>query len=509
MRGLWRGLVVMVVLVLLLGGTLFAAPGQQPQRGGRIVIAVGTDVLTFDPHNYRATTDIIVDRLIYDTLVTLDMQMRLRPNLAVRWLNLGPTAWRFELRRGVTFSDGTPLNARAVKTSLERAARAPRAAGFVGAISQVDVVDEFTVIINTSRQFAPLLNHLTSPVAGIISPAALDRFKEQIDRNPVGSGPYILKEWVPNQRTVLVPNPTYWGKAPYIEEVVFRPIGDESTRYLAFRGREVDVLSDPPPHLLGQLKRDPTVEVLLSPATRDFRIGFTVSHPTLQDVRIRRAIALAVDRASLVKFVAEDLAREATCGVIPPELMRTNPCVSIEYDPQRARAVLAEAGKAGGLDLDLWTPEGRYLRDKAIAEAIQQQLGRVGIRTRLRVVEWGAYLDALGRREGQAFIIGWGFTTGDPATAMRQNFWSRSAFNYSDYKNAELDRMLDEAEAEFNPARRAQIYQRMTEMLFVRDVVGKEIYHKNNIYAVRRRVHNFGAHPLELVDLTDTWVEGR
>lgn len=509
MKGYWRGLVVLIGLILLLGGTLSAAPGPQPQRGGRIVIAVGTDVLTFDPHNYKATTDIVVDRLIYDTLVTLDTQMRLRPSLAVRWLNLGPTAWRFELRRGVTFSDGTPVNARAVKISLERAAKAPRAAGFVGAISQVDVVDDYTVVINTSRQFAPLLNHLTSPVAGIISPAALERFKEQIDRNPVGSGPYILKEWVPNQRTVLVPNPNYWGRAPYISEVVFRPIGDESTRYLAFRGREVDVLSDPPPHLLNQLKQDPTVEILLSPATRDFRIGFTVTHPALQDVRVRRAIALAVDRTSLVKFVAEGLAREATCGIIPPELMRTNPCVSVDYDPQRARAALAEAGKAGGFDLDLWTPEGRYLRDKAIAEAIQQQLGRVGIRVRLRVMEWGAYLDALGRHEGQAFIIGWGFTTGDPATAMRQNFWSRSAFNYADYKNPELDRMLDEAEAEFNPARRAQLYQRMTEMLFVRDVVGKEIYHKNNIYAVRRRVHNFGAHPLELIDLADTWVEGR
>jgi len=499
----------MAVLVLMLAGTLFAAPGPQPQRGGRIVISVGTDVLTFDPHNYRATTDLIVDRLIYDTLVTLDMQMRLRPGLAVRWLNLGPTAWRFELRRGVTFSDGTPVNARAVKISLERAAKAPRAAGFVGAITQVDVVDDYTVVINTGRQFAPLLNHLTSPVAGIISPAALDRFREQIDRNPVGSGPFLLKEWIPNQRVVLVRNPGYWGRAPYLDEVVFRPIGEESTRYLAFRGGEVDVLSDPPPHLLAQLRRDPTVEVLLSPATRDFRIGFTVTHPVLQDVRVRRAIALAIDRASLVKFVAEGLAREAECGIIPPELMRTNPCVNVEYDLNKARAALAEAGKADGFDLDLWTPEGRYLRDKAIAEAIQQQLAKVGIRTRLRVLEWGAYLNALGRHEAQAFIIGWGFTTGDPATAMRQNFWSRSAFNYSNYQNPDLDRMLDDAEAEFNPARRAQLYQRMTEILLVRDIVGKEIYHKNNIYAVRRRVHNFGAHPLELVELSETWVERR
>jgi len=509
MRGVWRGTLVMAVLVLMLAGTLFAAPGPQPQRGGRIVISVGTDVLTFDPHNYRATTDLIVDRLIYDTLVTLDMQMRLRPGLAVRWLNLGPTAWRFELRRGVTFSDGTPVNARAVKISLERAAKAPRAAGFVGAITQVDVVDDYTVVINTGRQFAPLLNHLTSPVAGIISPAALDRFREQIDRNPVGSGPFLLKEWIPNQRVVLVRNPGYWGRAPYLDEVVFRPIGEESTRYLAFRGGEVDVLSDPPPHLLAQLRRDPTVEVLLSPATRDFRIGFTVTHPVLQDVRVRRAIALAIDRASLVKFVAEGLAREAECGIIPPELMRTNPCVNVEYDLNKARAALAEAGKADGFDLDLWTPEGRYLRDKAIAEAIQQQLAKVGIRTRLRVLEWGAYLNALGRHEAQAFIIGWGFTTGDPATAMRQNFWSRSAFNYSNYQNPDLDRMLDDAEAEFNPARRAQLYQRMTEILLVRDIVGKEIYHKNNIYAVRRRVHNFGAHPLELVELSETWVERR
>jgi len=509
MRQIWRGSAVVAVLVLLLAGSLFAAPGPQPQRGGRIVIAVGTDVLTFDPHNYRATTDIIVDRLIYDTLVTLDLQMRLRPNLAVRWLNLGPTAWRFELRRGVKFSDGTPLNARAVKISLERAAKAPRAAAFVGVISQVDIVDEYTVVINTSRQFAPFLNHLTSPIAGIISPAALERYKEAVDRNPVGSGPYVLKEWVPNQRTVLVRNPDYWGKAPNIDEVVFRPIGDESTRFLAFRGGEVDVLSDPPPHLLNQLKADKTVEILLSPATRDFRIGFTVTHPSLQDVRIRRAIALAIDRASLVKFVAEGLAREATCGVVPPELMRTNPCVSIDFDPEKAKAAMAEAGKAGGFDLDLWTPEGRYLRDKAIAEAIQQQLGKVGIRVRLRVMEWGAYLDALGRREGPAFIIGWGFTTGDPATAMRQNFWSRSAFNYSNYKNPDVDRMLDEGEAEFSPARRAQIYQQITDILFLRDVVGKEIYHKNNIYAVRRRVHNFGAHPLELIDLSETWVEGR
>jgi len=503
----WKALTLGVVFVLALAGALAAAPGAQPVRGGRITISVGTDVLTFDPHNYKATTDLIVDRLIFDTLVTLDMQMRLRPSLAVRWLNLGPTAWRFELRRGVTFSDGTPFNARAVKVSLERAAKAPRAAGFVGAIAGVDIVDDATVIIRTSRQFAPLLNHLTSPVAGIVSPAALEKAGEEIVRTPVGTGPYLLKEWIPNQRTVLVRNPTYWGKAPAIDEVVFRPITDESTRYLAFRGGEVDVLSDPPPNLLNQLKANPRVEVLMSPATRDFRVGFTMSNPVTSDVRVRRALAMAIDRAALVKFVAEGLAREATCGIIPPELMKTEPCVSLEYNPDRARQLLAEAGKAGGMDVELWTPEGRYLRDKAIAEAVQQQLAKVGVRVRLRVMEWGAYLDALTRHEAQMFIIGWGFTTGDPATAMRQNFWSRSAFNFADYKDAEVDRMLDEAEAEFNPVKRAALYRRMTEILLVRDVVAREIYHKNNIYAVNRRVHNFGAHPLELIDLADTWVE--
>jgi peptide/nickel transport system substrate-binding protein len=505
--GLLIGLALAVALATTAG--LSAAPGTDPRPGGSVTIAVGTDALTLDPHNYRATTDLIVDRLVYDTLLTFDLQMRLRPSLATRWLNLGPTAWRFELRRGIRFSDGTPLNAQVVKQSLERAARAPAAQGFVGAIERVDVVDESTIVINTSRPFAPLLNHLTSPVASIVSPVALGRGADFVRSNPVGTGAFMLKEWVQGQRIVLVRNPNYWGRAAYLDEVIFRPIGDESTRFLAFRGGEVDVVSDPPPHLVNQLKRNPSVEVIATPATRDVRVAFTMSSQPLTDVRIRRGLAHAIDRSTIVKFVVEDLGREAKCSIIPPELVRTDPCVGVPYDADRARQLLTEAGRGSGMDIDLWTPEGRYLRDKQIAEAVQQQLGRLGVRVRLRVLEWGAYLAALARHEAQMFIIGWGFTTGDPAAAMRQNFWSRSAFNFSNYRDAEIDQMLDAAEAEFNPTRRREIYQRMQQILLERDVVAKEIYHRLNIYGVNRRVHNFGAHPLEMIDLADTWVEPR
>ncbi|MBI4278580.1 MAG: hypothetical protein HY660_09000, partial [Armatimonadetes bacterium] len=190
-----------------------AAPAA-PQRGGTVTIAVGTDALTLDPHNYLATTDIVVDNMIFDTLVSFDLNMKIRPRLALRWLYLGPTSWRFELRKDVKFSDGTPFNAQAAKVSLERAARSPRAAAFVGFIKQVDIVNEHTIVIQTNRPFAPVLNHLTSAVGGLMAPSSLGKPADDIKRQPVGTGPYMLREWIPNQRLVIVPNPTYWGDKP-------------------------------------------------------------------------------------------------------------------------------------------------------------------------------------------------------------------------------------------------------------------------------------------------------
>ncbi len=496
---------ILAILVALLGLPVWTS-AQSPARGGTLTIAEGTDALTLDPHNYKAATDLIVSNLIYDTLVRFDLSLNLRPALAVGWLELSPTSWRFDLRQGVKFSDGTPFDARAVKTSLERAAAAPRGAGYAGIVDHVDVVTPMRVIVHLKRPFAPFLKNMAAPVVAIISPSALQPGAPDINTHPVGTGPFMLAEWVPNQRLRLVPNPNYWGRAPYLDAVIFRPIPEDSTRFLAFRGGQVDVISNPPANLAAQIRANPNMSLDTSPSTRDVRVAFTVTNPPFNNVKVRQAVAMAIDRGPIIKFVLNGLGREAKCGLIPPEIMATSPCADLPFDVAKAKQLLAEAGFANGLTTQFWTPEGRYLGDRQIAEAVQQQLQQINVRTNIKVMEWGAYLDALARHEAQMFIIGWGWVTGDPAQALRQNFQTKSVFNYWNYSDPAFDRMLDQAEALDSTAKRRDMYNQMSSILLVRDTVSKEIYYTLNIYGVNKRVHAFHGTPVELIDLSDTWM---
>jgi len=474
-----------------------------------VTIALGTDALTLDPHNYRAATDLIVDTMIYDTLVRFDEQLRIHPSLALSWLELLPTSWRFDLRPGIKFTDGTPLNGRAVKLSLERAAVAPRGSGFLGIIDHVDVVTDAQVVVHLKRPFAPLLRALATPIGSIVSPTLLQSNAQDINTHGIGTGPFMLDSWIPNQQLRLVRNPGYWGPRPYLDAVIIRPISDDTTRFLAFKGGQVDVISNPPTNLVQQIRADPRLALQVSPSSRDVRVAFTVTNAPFDNVKVRQALVMAINREPIVKFVLNGLGRDAKCGMVPPEVMTTSPCADLPYDVAKAKQLLAEAGYPNGLSTELWTPEGRYLGDRQIAEAVQQQLQQINVRVRVKVWEWGAYLSALSRHEGPMFIIGWGWTTGDPAQAMQQDFASKDASNFANYSNPEFDRMLQEAAAIDNPTARQRMYSQMESMLLVRDAVAKEIYYTLNIYGTNRRVHDFVATPIELLDVSRTWVSAK
>jgi len=507
-RPLWT-MIVLALVVLSLFGRLDASPIQRPVSGGTLTIALGTDALTMDPHNYRATTDVLVDAMIYDTLVRFDDHLRIRPSLALSWLELSATSWRFDLRPGIKFTDGTPLDGHAVKLSLERAAVAPRGSGFLGIIDHVDVVTDSQVVVHLKRPFAPFLQALATPIASIVSPTLLQPNAPDINTHADGTGPFMLDSWIPNQQLRLVRNPGYWGPRPYLDAVVFKPIPDDSTRFLALKGGQADVISNPPTNLVQQIRADPRLTLQVSPSTRDVRVAFTVTNPPFDNVKVRQALAMAINRDPIVKFVLNGLGREANCGLVPPEVMTTSPCADLPYDVAKAKQLLAEAGYPNGLSVEFWTPEGRYLGDRQIAEAVQQQLQQINVRVQVKVWEWGAYLSALARHEGPMFIIGWGWTTGDPAQAMQQNFGSKDASNFANYSNSEFDRMLQEASATDDPTARQHLYSQMESTLLVRDAVAKEIYYTLNIYGANQRVHDFVATPIELIDVSRTWVSAK
>lgn len=486
-----------------------AAQTEAPQKGGSLSIGMGSEPASFDPPNYKLTTDLILTRLVFDGLVSFDNSLKIIPGLATKWTQTAATTWRFELRSGVKFADGSPFAARDVKASLERGAAKARGNAFIGFIKGVDVVDASTVDVQLKAPFGPFLQHMATPVAAITSADYLAKSSDDVlALTPLGTGPFKLSEYLPKQRAVVVRNDSFWGKAPYLDKVTFQVIPDEASRFAALKAGQLDVVEGPPPQEAVAISKSTDLTLIKSAATRDVRLGFTVTDKTLSNVKLRQAIALAVDAKSLVAFVVEGLARFADSGWAPPEVLKTDPPLTIPFDKVKAKQLLTEAGYPNGLTLELATSQGRYLRDKEMAEAIQQQLKEIGITANIKVIEFAAYLDYLAAHKAQMFILGWGNSTGDPAVASRQNWFSKSTFNYADYQSAEMDKILDDAEQTTDQAKRQQLYQQMQKKLFD-EFVMKPIYWKYNLFAVKNKVKNFVASPLELVDVTETWISAR
>lgn len=495
----WIAILVMAFFILFGGSSSLAA------QKGVLRFGIGVDATTLDPHNYKATNDLLVDRLIFENLVTFDLKMKVVPVLATSWENPDDTTWIFKLRKGVRFHDGTPFNAQAAKVNIERMKAAPRGKPYFGMIESVTVKGDDTIVIKTSKPFAPFLKNLGIPVGGMVSPKAIEKYGKEIGSHPVGTGPFKLSQWRPKEKLVLVKNDAYWGEKAKLNEFVYLPIPEEGTRAMAFESGEIDVISDPLPHRIAAFKANKNINVTTSPATRMVWIGFNTGDPVLKNIKLRQAIAHAINRDEIVNYVVEGLAINAQ-QIIPGIIEEFDEKYNFEYNPQKAKKLLAEAGYPNGLELNLWSPEGRYLKDRQIAEAAQAQLAQVGIKANLRVMEWGAYLDALFRHEQQLYIIGWGFSTGDPDAALRGCFYSDSKFNFSNYKNPKMDELLDKGVSTLDPKKRHAIYKDIQQLL-IDEAVMVPIYHKLNIYATSNRVKDFYPHPMELIEISTTTVD--
>lgn len=492
--------ILTLAFLISIGGTSSTAAEK-----GVLKMGIGVDATILDPHNYKATNDLLVAHLIFENLVTFDLNMKVVPVLAESWENLDETTWKFKLRKGIKFHDGTQFNAQAAKMNLERVKDAPRGKPYFGMIEAVTAEDDFTIVIKTDKPFAPFLKNLCIPVGGMMSPKSIETYGQEIGSHPVGTGRFKLGEWRPKEKIVLVRNDDYWWEKAKLKEFIYLPIPEEGTRAMAFESGEIDVISDPLPHRIADFKANKKINVTTGPATRMVWLGFNTGDEVLKNVKLRQAIGYAINRDEIVQYVVEGLAINAQ-QIIPPIIEEFKEKYNFEFDPQKAKKLLAEAGYPNGLELNLWTPEGRYLKDRQIAEAAQAQLAQIGIKANLRVMEWGAYLDALFRHEQQLYVIGWGFSTGDPDAALRGCFYSNSKFNFSNYQNPKMDELLDKGVSTLDPQKRHAIYKDLQQLL-IDEAVMVPIYDKLNIYATSNRVKDFYPHPMELIDISKTVVE--
>ena len=504
-----RRLCSLVLALLVVPGLAWAAPQ------GKIVIAQGVDPTTLDTQNQQETPASVVASHLFDTLVERDQNLKIVPALAEELPKLvAPTTWEVKLRRGVKFHNGEEFNAESVKWSLERVKTGLRASSNFRPIEKVDIVDPYTVRVQTSKPWPIFPTIMTSRQASMYPPKAYaGKDSAFISKNPIGTGPYKLVRWSKDEEIVLEANEQYWRGAPKIKTVVFRPIPDDAVRVAALQNGEVDVAVNIPPHLATIIANHPKIFLSTAPSIRTLQLMFVTHEYDAQhklvgpykgvtaDKRVRQAIAYALDVDEIIKGVLDGKAMR-TATLLTPLHFGYDPALKpIKQDLGKVKQLLTEAGFPGGLELTLNSPQGRYVRDKEVAEAVTGQLTKAGIKTQLKTFEFVSYLNTLVyvHKPGPVWLIGWGTGTVDAETVYGPLF--RTGSNLGNYHNADFDGMVDQAQTQMDEKQRLATYHRINK-LWIDDMPAVPLYQQLDLYGASKRL-NWKARSDELIKAYD------
>jgi len=478
-----------------------AVAGAAPQ--GKVVIAQGVDPSTLDTMNQQETPASVVAAHIYDTLVERDQNLKLVPALAASLPKLvAPTTWEVKLRPGVKFHNGEEFNAESVKFSLERAKDSSmRGSANFKPIDRVEIVDATTVRVHTSKPWPIFVNALTQRQVSMYPPKAYaGKDSPYISKNPIGTGPYRFVRWSKDEEIVLEANPQYFRGAPRIKTVVFRPIPDDAVRVAALQNGEVDVAVNIPPHLANIIANHPNIFLSTAPSIRTIQLMFYTHQYDAQnklvgpyqgptaDRRVRQAISYAVDADEIIKTVLDGKAQRVAT-MLPSMHFGFDPSLKpLKQDVQKTKKLLADAGFPNGVDIAFNGPQGRYVRDKEVAEAVAGQLSKAGIRTTLKTFEFVSYLNNMVyvHKAGPVWLIGWGQGTMDAEGIYVPLF--RSGSLLSNYHNTDLDGMVDEAQRTMDEKKRLEIYYRINK-LWLEDAAAMPLYQQLDLYGVSKRLN--------------------
>jgi peptide/nickel transport system substrate-binding protein len=445
------------------------------------------DPQTMDPHSQNELLTNAVNGQVYETLVRRDKAMKLVPGLATGWTQLSPTSWRFTLRQGVRFHDGAPFTADDVVFSFQRA-KAPTSGiqAYATAMGEPRRIDDHTVEFTLPR-FNPIflehaslvfiMNRAWAEKNGAAMP--LDFKNKEVKftaLNSNGTGPYVLVSRQPDVKTVFRRNPQWWDRFEgNAQEVVYTPIGSDATRIAALGSGEIDLVQDPAPQMLPRLRQDPALKVLDGVENRIVFIGMDQARDELlhgtvkdrnpfKDVRVRRAMYLAVDIETLRNSLMRGLARP-TGAMAPstlghyedPELERRLP-----YDPERARALLREAGYPQGFGVTIDCPNNRYINDEEICIALAGMWARIGVQVKVNAMPRALYFPKLEKLDTSMYLLGWGGAITDAETTLTPVLRPRGAggvgfYNIGNYKDAKLEELAAASSQEPDPARRAEL----------------------------------------------------
>jgi peptide/nickel transport system substrate-binding protein len=461
-------LALAALLALSTGLSSMSMAEEVPKRGGVLNVAFASDTKTLDPTfsvNFSERQPLY---LIYNTLLALKPDFSIAPELAERW-EVADDGRRvvLHLRSGVKFHDGTDFDAAAVKYNLDRrmdpSINSPQRGPLVEIIDGIDVVDPKTVVLRLKQPSPNLLGMLAQREGFMVSPAAAEKLGKDLSVRPVGTGPFVLKEWVPGNRLVVERNPTYWEKdKPYLDGVTFRDISTTAVSIQRLLTGEADYTSALSPIDIRQIEKNKAITLDPSKVGRWYALQWQVDKPPFNNPKLRQAIAHAIDRKRIVEIVMNGRAPLANSPT-PNSLWWAAPDIpGYNYDPEKAKALLAEAGYPNGLEVALSTPQVALLQQ--INQLVQEQLKAVGITARLEPVSQSDWYPRVIQFAINFTPMRWSQRP-DPDGILSLLFDSKGAGNSTRYSNPEVDALLAKARNLVDPDQRRPLYQKVQQII--------------------------------------------
>ena len=471
-----------------------AAPADNARKD--VVIAKAADVVGLDPHDVNDTSSAAALRHMYNSLLVRKTETgEIQPCLAESYEVVDDVTYKFKIREGVKFHNGNDLKADDVEFSLERAKEMAKVKFMAEMIDDVKVDDDYNVTITTLYPCAPFLANLAGQQLSIIDKETFEQYEAEgksYSEFPVGTGVMKLKEWHVNDSITMERNDEYWGEIAVADTVTFKVIPEESSRTIALQSGDVDMLDEVPPVDINRVLEDDTIKTVENVSSSMTYIGWNMTKAPFDNVKVRKALAHATNKQDIIDVVVEGKGVAINTAWSALGDFFNNEIFEYEYDLEKAKALMAEAGYPDGFKAQVTLNSDERSR---VAQVLQTQWADLGVELEITLMEWGAYLEHISGKEHELFVLGWSMSY-DPASTALALFHTKSGGatgNRGWYSNPEMDKLIDEGAQLINGDRKP-IYEEI-QRLVMDDLCFLPLYSKQCIVAMNKNLEGVRINP--------------
>lgn len=480
-----------VLSALAVSLTACASPGSPPAEADALAIVVARpfDIAGLDP-GFLTENAQVVDN-IFDTLATRDADMKLVPSLAESWEQVSDNLWEFTLRQDVEFTNGEKFDAAAVKFSIDRVLDPENQAptlSYISTVAEVKAVDDYTAQVVTKNPDPLIPTRFSRYPTEVVPPAYVAEVgQEAFAQKPIGTGPYVFDSWDKGTSVTLLRNESYWGEKPEVAKVTFKAYPEAATRVSALERGEVDLVTGVGADQREKIEKSESAYLsTVERAGNIVYIGLKTEAAPFDDLKVRQALNYAIDKKSIVDFVLQGAAVATNSIIGPSDFGYAGEPAGYDYDPEKAKQLLAEAGYADGFEVQLDTVNW-YLKNTDVAQAVAEQLRAVGVTVAINDVESSVYRQTVpAGQQSPMYVLGWSSTNTLDADAAIFAIL-RSGESYSTYDNPEVDKLLDEARFATTDTPRADLYKQIQD-LYIADAPRIFLYQENQYYGISNKI---------------------